>query len=70
MLIIEIRANKTNLITLTAQNVSEQYGMKYGKGQQIYITDNGKKIKHKFEDGALTLAQKIIKSNLKQKKLI
>ena len=65
-LIVEIRANEKIIETLVATNITPTFvdkrnkRLKYGKGIQIYETAFGL-IKHRFEDGALILAGKIIK---------
>jgi hypothetical protein len=68
-LIVEIRANEKIIETLVATNISPTFidkkgkRLKYGKGNQVYETKLGL-IEHKFEDGALVLAKKMIKQKL------
>ena len=74
-LIVEIRANEKIIETLVATNITPHIIRKgkrlvYGKGKQVYRTEWGeqKLIEHNFEDGALVLALKIIKQELKEQK--
>jgi hypothetical protein len=63
-LIIEIRVNSEIIEKLVATNITpKSEGLKYGKGKQIYETKLGL-IEHNFEDGALVLAEKVIKQKL------
>ncbi len=63
-LIVEIRTNEKIIETLIATNITPKFeGLKYGKGKQVYETKIGL-IEHKFEDGALVLAKKMIEQKL------
>lgn len=62
MITVSIAINAQAIYTRSAVNVTEQCGGIYGQGEQVYETDDHRIIKHKFEDGAVKLAMKMLKN--------
>lgn len=56
MISVTIFINETPIITRGARNT----GKKNKAGETIYQCDDGRKIKHKYEDGAVALAKKML----------
>lgn len=56
MISITIYINNTPIVTRGARNTGKQNKT----GETIYQCDDGRKIKHKPEDGALALAKKML----------
>jgi hypothetical protein len=62
MISVDIYINNKLIETISAVNISEKSGHKYGKGKQYYqLTTTEEIIEHKYEDGATKLAIKMLR---------
>lgn len=61
MLTIKIEVNKEQVKEFNVRNVSEEYGLEYGKEMQLYeVEETKQRLLHHFDDGAEILAFKAL----------
>jgi len=66
MIRVKVDINYLSIASLVGVNIYQEHGLTYGTGRQIYeITDSDKNywlLEHVFEDGAESLAAKMLLS--------
>ena len=67
MITVSISINGKTISARTATNVSQGYGLPYGKGLQKYLVDDGSVVECPNEFGVVKLAKKLLDTIKEQK---
>jgi hypothetical protein len=62
MITVSILINGQPIFSRSATNITEEKGGMFGLGKQVYRVDTGELVAHRYEDGAVKLAIKLLKT--------